>query len=116
MSRKIKDSYLKKTNGIIQIFLMNMSKTSVIFKNFILFVFRAEVGSMFALPWFLTWYSHTLNNYNDVVRLYDYFLASEPLIPLYLIPEIIVYRQDVIFQTECEMACLHQKLSEVHFN
>lgn len=77
------------------------------------YIERAEVGSMFALPWFLTWYSHTLNNYNDVVRLYDYFLASEPLIPLYLIPEIIVYRQDIIFQTECEMACLHQKLSEL---
>ena len=75
--------------------------------------YRAEVGSMFCLPWFLTWYSHTLGHYDHVVRLYDYFLASEPLIPLYLTPQIVIYRQDVIFQTECEMSSLHQRLSEV---
>jgi hypothetical protein len=74
---------------------------------------RAEVGSMFCLPWFLTWYSHTLSNYDHVVRLYDYFLASEPLIPLYLIPQIVIYRQDAIFETECEMSSLHQQLSNV---
>lgn len=68
---------------------------------------------MFCLPWFLTWYSHTLNKYENVVRLYDYFLASEPLIPLYLVPVIVIYRQDAIFAVECEMSSLHQELSQV---
>lgn len=68
---------------------------------------------MFCLPWFLTWYSHTLTKYEHVVRFYDYFLASPPLVPLYLIPIIVVHRQDQIFQTECDMANLHIVLSQV---
>lgn len=68
---------------------------------------------MFCLPWFLTWYSHTLTKYEHVGRLYDYFLASEALIPLYLVPIIVVHRHDDVFSTECDMACLHQVLSQV---
>ncbi|XP_065208354.1 TBC1 domain family member 20 [Planococcus citri] len=74
---------------------------------------RAEVGTMFCLPWFLTWYSHTLTKYEHVGRLYDYFLASEALIPLYLVPMVVIHRQDDVFATECDMASLHQVLSQL---
>lgn len=77
---------------------------------------RVDVGTMFCLPWYLTWYSHTLTHYEHVVRLYDYFLASNPFIPLYLIPAILLHRQDCIFATECELSALHQQLSQVRVN
>lgn len=74
---------------------------------------RSGVGTMFCLPWFLTWYGHSLNRYRDVVRLYDYFLASPPLLPLYLAATIVVHRQQEIFNVECDMASIHCLLSQL---
>uniref|UniRef100_A0A1B6GG14 Rab-GAP TBC domain-containing protein n=1 Tax=Cuerna arida TaxID=1464854 RepID=A0A1B6GG14_9HEMI len=77
------------------------------------FLDRSGVGTMFCLPWFLTWYGHSLNRYRDVVRLYDYFLASPPLLPLYLVATIVVHRQDEVFRTDCDMASVHCLLSNL---
>lgn len=68
---------------------------------------------MFCLPWFLTWFGHSLNHYKDVVRLYDFFLASPPLMPLYLTSVIVYYRKDEIFAIDADMASVHCLLSQV---
>ena len=44
----------------------------------------ADLGTIFALPWLITWFGHVLPDYSDVVRLYDFFLCSPPLMPIYL--------------------------------
>lgn len=74
---------------------------------------RSSVGTLFALPWFLTWFGHSLNSYRNVVRLYDYFLASPFLMPLYVTAAIVLYREDDIFKEDCDMASLHCLLSQV---
>lgn len=45
--------------------------------------FRAEVGTVFALSWLITWFGHVLSDFRHVVRLYDFFLACHPLMPIY---------------------------------
>lgn len=75
--------------------------------------FRSSVGTLFALPWYLTWFGHSLNSYRSVVRLYDYFLASPFLMPLYVTVTIVLYREDDIFKEDCDMASLHCLLSQV---
>jgi hypothetical protein len=37
-----------------------------------------------------------LPDYGDVVRLYDYFLAQPPLMPIYLAAAIVLYRKEDI--------------------
>ncbi|XP_023714729.1 TBC1 domain family member 20 isoform X2 [Cryptotermes secundus] len=74
---------------------------------------RSGVGTVFCLPWFLTWYGHSLNQYRDVVRLYDYFLASPPLMPLYVAASVVVHRSNEIFSVDCDMACIHSLLSQI---
>lgn len=74
---------------------------------------RSSVGTLFALPWYLTWFGHSLNSYRNVVRLYDYFLASPFLMPLYVTVAIVLYREDDIFKEDCDMASLHCLLSQV---
>lgn len=74
---------------------------------------RSTVGTLFALPWYLTWFGHSLNSYRNVVRLYDYFLASPHLLPLYVTAAIVLYREDEIFKEDCDMASLHCLLSHV---
>ncbi|KAL1402103.1 hypothetical protein pipiens_000985 [Culex pipiens pipiens] len=73
----------------------------------------STVGTLFALPWYLTWFGHSLNSYRSVVRLYDYFLASEFLLPIYVTSAIVLYRQSEIFQEDCDMASLHCLLSQL---
>lgn len=46
--------------------------------------YRAEVGTIFCLSWLITWYGHVLEDTKQTVRLYDFFLASHPLMPIYL--------------------------------
>uniref|UniRef100_A0A8D8NUA6 TBC1 domain family member 20 n=1 Tax=Culex pipiens TaxID=7175 RepID=A0A8D8NUA6_CULPI len=77
------------------------------------FLERSTVGTLFALPWYLTWFGHSLNSYRSVVRLYDYFLASEFLLPIYVTSAIVLYRQSEIFQEDCDMASLHCLLSQL---
>lgn len=38
----------------------------------------------FAVPWFLTWFAHSLNDLQKVSRLFDVFLSNDPLMPLYV--------------------------------
>lgn len=52
---------------------------------------------MFALPWYLTWFGHSLNQYKDVVRLYDFFLATPELMPLYVATSLVISRRSEIF-------------------
>lgn len=77
------------------------------------FLERSTVGTLFALPWYLTWFGHSLNSYRSVVRLYDYFLASDFLLPIYVTSAIVLYRQSEIFQEDCDMASLHCLLSQL---
>lgn len=47
------------------------------------FLCRAEVGTIFALSWLITWFGHVLPDFRQVVRLHDFFLACHPLMPIY---------------------------------
>lgn len=76
-------------------------------------IFRSQAGLLFALPWYLTWFGHSLNHYRSVVRLYDYFLASEPLMPLYVTASIVLHREGDVFREECDRAQIHCLLSQL---
>lgn len=77
------------------------------------FLESASVGTMFALPWFLTWFGHSLNHYKDVVRLYDYFLSTPPLMPLYVATSLVIERKEQVLLQECDMAMIHCFLSKI---
>ena len=68
---------------------------------------------MFALPWFLTWFGHSLNQYRDVVRLYDFFLAKDPMMPIYVAAALVVSRRKEVFAEGCDMASIHCLLSNI---
>lgn len=80
------------------------------------YFFSADMGTMFALPWYLTWFGHSLNKYKDVVRLYDYFLATPPLTPLYVATSLVILRRQEILSQPCDMASIHSLLSQIPDN
>lgn len=77
------------------------------------FMVRAEVGTIFALSWLITWYGHVLSNLKHTLRLYDFFLASHPLMPIYLAAAIVLHREKEVKHTECDMAMVHHLLSRI---
>lgn len=73
----------------------------------------SEVGTIFALPWLITWFGHVLPDYSDVVRLYDFFLAQPPMMAVYVAAAIVLHRSIDIKQAECDMASVHGLLSRI---
>jgi hypothetical protein len=75
---------------------------------------RGGVGNvMFALSWFITWYSHVLDNLDVILRLYDLFIVSHFLMPIYVAAEIINFHAEQVLSTDCDMASLHQYLTRL---
>ena len=77
------------------------------------FLESSEVGTIFALPWLITWFAHVLPDYEDVVRLYDFFLAQPPMMPIYLATSILLHRSEDVRKVECDMASVHGILSRI---
>ncbi|XP_068006329.1 TBC1 domain family member 20 [Melanerpes formicivorus] len=77
------------------------------------FMQSAEVGTIFALSWLITWFGHVLSDFRHVVRLYDFFLACHPLMPIYFAAVIVLHRQQEVLDCECDMASVHHLLSQI---
>ncbi|XP_017106060.1 TBC1 domain family member 20 isoform X2 [Drosophila bipectinata] len=77
------------------------------------FLQASSVGTLFSLPWYLTWFGHSLNSYKTVVRLYDYFLASPIYTPIFLTAAILLHRSKEILKEDCDMAAVHCLLSRL---
>ena len=43
------------------------------------FLDKSGVHPSVAAPWILTWFSHSLGEFSTVARLFDFFLASPPI-------------------------------------
>lgn len=74
------------------------------------FIVAAEVEMSFAISWLITWYSHVLRDQDKIQRLYDFFLACHPLMPIYFAAHIVSANADKIMAVECEMPYVYQKL------
>ncbi|RUS22066.1 hypothetical protein BC938DRAFT_475290 [Jimgerdemannia flammicorona] len=58
----------------------------------------------YALSWILTWYSHDLKDMNKVSRLFDLFLASTPLMPIYVAAMIVLSRKKELLELDPDLA------------
>nr|XP_022340816.1 TBC1 domain family member 20-like [Crassostrea virginica] len=80
------------------------------------FMEESEVGTVFCLSWLITWFGHVLGDLDSIVRLYDFFMASDPLMPIYMAASVVLYREKEILASECEMCTLHGMLSKIPDN
>lgn len=68
----------------------------------------------FALAAALTLYAHDIEEYQDIVRLYDFLLAHEPVVAIYLFAAIILGRKDELLDIPIdEPEMLHFTLSKM---
>lgn len=75
---------------------------------------NVELFPHFALAEYTTWYAHKYaENRRLLHRLFDYFLGSPPLMPLYLSTVIVAHRATEIFNTTPDMGHTHQVLCKL---
>ncbi|CAD5222851.1 unnamed protein product [Bursaphelenchus okinawaensis] len=76
----------------------------------------AELGTLFALSWPITWFSHSLRSFDQVVLCFDMFLSSHYLMPIYVSAALVEHRRQEILVCEPEMPSLHHLLNNVPAN
>ena len=75
-------------------------------------LYAAEMEPFFCLSWIITWFAHEVRDSALVKRLFDAFLVSHPLLPLYVSIAMVVHpiNRQVVLETEPDFAILHQTL------
>ncbi|KAI9314244.1 rab-GTPase-TBC domain-containing protein [Dichotomocladium elegans] len=71
----------------------------------------AGVLPYYCLSWVITWFSHDLNDLQKILRLFDLFLSSAPLMPLYMSAAIVLAQRKRILAEESDMSLLHTLLT-----
>lgn len=76
--------------------------------------FRAEVGTIFALSWLITWFGHVLSESKHTLRLYDFFLSSHPLMPIYLAATVRTCRRQQGVKQGISSSLTHHPETHTH--
>lgn len=56
----------------------------------------SEVQPFYALSWFITWFAHNIPELDKVARIYDLFLSSHPIMPLYFAAAAMKVRAELL--------------------
>ncbi|XP_075703762.1 TBC1 domain family member 20-like isoform X2 [Rhinoderma darwinii] len=108
--RDFMDPTMERTRNVLSYLMPLIQSESPALHHFLL---RSEVGCIFALSWLITWYGHVLSNFHQVLRLYDFFLASHPLTPVYCAAQMVLMREGEVLQGDCDLPGVHQLLSRI---
>ncbi|KAJ5601310.1 hypothetical protein N7510_010844 [Penicillium lagena] len=74
----------------------------------------ASIQPFFALAATLTLYAHDIQEYSDIARLFDFILAKEPVVTIYLFAAIILSRKKELLEIPTEEPeMLHFTLSKL---
>ena len=75
----------------------------------------ADMEPFFCLSWILTWFAHDVRDTGLVKRLFDAFLVGHPALPIYATLSMMThpYNRQMIMETDCDFAALHQCLASL---
>lgn len=77
------------------------------------FLENAEVGTIFALSWVITWFSHVIPNDHDVEKIFRFLEIQDPHMVIYLSATIVLYKRESLLQMEPEMSTIHHFLCQI---
>ena len=78
----------------------------------------SDMEPFFCLSWMITWFAHDVRDTQLVKRLFDAFLVSHPLFPLYVSIAMMLHpiNRHAILSCDCDFAALHHCLSSLPRN
>jgi len=76
------------------------------------FLASCDMEPFFALSWVITWFSHEIRDTELVKRLFDFFLVSHPLMPIYVSVAMVCHPLNrlELLHRDCDFAEVHQAL------
>lgn len=77
------------------------------------FLVASGVQPFFALPWVLTWFSHSVASFATVLRLFDLFFACDPVMPLFVSAAVVLWTAPHVRHCECEYSAVHSFYSKL---
>lgn len=77
------------------------------------FLEQSEAGTIFALSWVITWFSHVIPNELDVEKIFKFLEEHDPHMVLYLSAAIVLHKRDQLLELEAEMSTVHHFLCQV---
>jgi len=78
------------------------------------FLVRSGVLPFFGLAWVLTWHCHDAADLPTAARLFDLFLASGPLLPLYVGAAALLADRAALLALPCEAPEVHRHLTALN--
>lgn len=84
-------------------------------RNAALFQFLrdSKVQPFFALSWIITWFAHSIKHLPTLAGMFDDFLTSHPLLPLYYAAAAVLYRADELLALPCEASAVHECMQQL---
>eukprot|EP01137_Pigoraptor_chileana_P004552 Opistho-2@46346 len=76
-------------------------------------IMSSGIPPHFALSWVITWYSHVVEDMDTLERLFDVFIASHPLVPIYVAAALVIHRRSDVLAAEAEFSEMHGLLSKM---
>lgn len=82
------------------------------------FLLVSGMQPFFALSWVITWFSHEVRDTETVKRLYDVFIVSHPLMPIYLSVAMVLHpvNRQIVLASEHDFGTVHQALRDLTKN
>ncbi|ORZ31156.1 rab-GTPase-TBC domain-domain-containing protein [Catenaria anguillulae PL171] len=74
---------------------------------------ECELHPYFCLSWFISWFSHDLREFDKACRLFDLFLSSNPIMPIYVAAAVVLERKEDLMELDREYPIVHSFLSKV---
>jgi len=82
-------------------------------------LYHAGMEPYFCLSWVITWFSHDIRDTTLVKRLFDAFLVSHPLLPVYMSVAMVLQKQNreqVLASEFGDFASVHRALADLPKN
>lgn len=102
--RDFMDKNMNRTSKMLSLFYAILRKVDAELEAFLN---AAEVGTIFALSWLITWFGHDISRFDIIVRLCDLFIAFHPLMPIYFSVILVHNNREKVLEQECEMPFVH---------
>ncbi|KAI9595024.1 hypothetical protein BDF19DRAFT_423070 [Syncephalis fuscata] len=77
------------------------------------FLIASETPVYFAVGWVLSWFSHHVSHLDQAARLFDLFISTNPIMPLYVAAQVVAAQRDELLAGECEFTVVHHRLSNM---
>ncbi|KAI9141861.1 rab-GTPase-TBC domain-containing protein [Paraphysoderma sedebokerense] len=74
---------------------------------------RVSLQPYFCLSWVIAWLAHDIKELGLVSRIFDFFICSNPMMPVYFSAAIVLSRRSQLFEVDEDYSTIHTSLCDI---